>query len=213
MPLDLEDVSPGDDDFNGTNENGNQTQTSTDLACEVCGTPLVYAGTGRKPKRCDEHKRSGKASSAGPSVSRSGAGRGSASVEQAVSTLGNLYDGVGLLFLFTSPAAAQQWTEGVPELQTRNRQILSGDPDLTRSINRLGVKGGKFAFAAAQMWAITPPAMLAIAETRMRAAQRAAEREAQEESSAQERREQMRVNNSGQFGTTGTEPPNASFFG
>lgn len=29
------------------------------LSCEVCGKALVYGGRGRKPKRCDEHKRSG----------------------------------------------------------------------------------------------------------------------------------------------------------
>lgn len=35
------------------------TETARDdLACMVCGKPLVYAGRGRKPTRCDEHKTS-----------------------------------------------------------------------------------------------------------------------------------------------------------
>lgn len=34
-------------------------ETSHELSCEVCGKELHYAGRGRKPKRCDEHKKGG----------------------------------------------------------------------------------------------------------------------------------------------------------
>ncbi|HEY6018781.1 MAG TPA: hypothetical protein VIY48_02495 [Candidatus Paceibacterota bacterium] len=32
-------------------------ETGSDLRCQVCGTELVYGGRGRKPTRCDEHKK------------------------------------------------------------------------------------------------------------------------------------------------------------
>lgn len=185
---------------------------SDDLACEICGTPLVYAGRGRKPKRCDEHKRdrSGTDSTGSSGGTRGGAGRGSASVEQAVATLGNLYDAVGLGFLLTSPQAASVWTGNVPELQTRNRQILQGDPELVRSINRLGVKGGKFAFVAAQAWALTPAVMIAAADQKTKAQEKNNER------AAKARRDKMRTDNAANGTPPETPGPgfgNRDFFG
>lgn len=207
MPIEFSETTVTDDDNDETSP-----PESTDLACEVCGTPLVYAGRGRKPKRCAEHKSSGSSAGSlgGP---RGGAGRGSASVEQAVATLGNLYDAVGLAFLLASTEdypAATIWTAQVPELQTRNRQILQGDPELVKAINRLGVKGGKFAFAAAQIAALTPPLMVASVSLRERQAAR----------TAAQRRANMRQQNTSAAGTpptgTGTGGPtvgNRDFFG
>lgn len=48
------DAEPADD-FVFPNRDTN-TEQSDELACEVCGKPLTYAGRGRKPKRCDDCK-------------------------------------------------------------------------------------------------------------------------------------------------------------
>lgn len=41
-----------------TNPTSEATQKAQpELSCAVCGAELVYAGSGRKPTRCAEHKR------------------------------------------------------------------------------------------------------------------------------------------------------------
>lgn len=46
--------------------------TDDELVCQVCGIPLVYAGRGRKPKFCDEHRTSSARTSGGKARQSSG---------------------------------------------------------------------------------------------------------------------------------------------
>lgn len=59
-----------------------------DFACEECGTPLTYAGRGRKPKYCDEHK-PGRTGSA--TKSRGSSTGNLALIERAINELEAIY--------------------------------------------------------------------------------------------------------------------------
>lgn len=63
--------------------------TEDDLTCEVCGKPLIYGGRGRKPTRCDEHKRN-KATGGGTRRSNSKLGALEANLKSNFSTIGTM---------------------------------------------------------------------------------------------------------------------------
>lgn len=126
-----------------------------DLACEHpgCGRPLYYAGRGRKPRFCDEHKTSSKSSSS------STASRGRVSdkdLENACSTLATLYDTVTIPVTLLNPIAGAVWVDQIEGLNERNRKILATNKDLVKKINSLGERGGNTAFAISHIVAITP---------------------------------------------------------
>lgn len=139
------------------------------LTCETCGTPLLYSGRGRKPRFCDEHK---------PARSNSGnTGRGrnaDKELDQACTTLADLYDVTVLPLALLSPEAANVWSMQIDGLNSRNRTILANNRDLVRKINSAGAKGGTTAFVLSHLFAATPVALVLIgAATQRRAARRA----------------------------------------
>lgn len=76
--------------------------TTDDLTCEICGTALTYAGRGRKPKFCDDHKPSGSRSKTTKTTS-SRASKDERMRQELTATLGtigvavmavNTYDGL-----------------------------------------------------------------------------------------------------------------------
>ena len=132
---------------------------TTDLACELCGTPIVYAGRGRKPRFCVDHKPAA-------STPRAGGPRASSDVNAAMSTLSACYDAVAMGLMLVSPTAAQVWASQVESLQEKNRVILTADRDLCKMINRGAASGGRYAFVAAHAAALTPPLIIAVRERR-----------------------------------------------
>jgi len=146
---------------------------STDLACEVCGAPIAYSGKGRKPKYCDEHKRSSGSSSTGASTVR----RSTKDVESACATMEQMYDllyfGLGMV----SEAAPQIWLMKRERLAAQNRALFVADPTLCRRINSLAAKGGTGAFIGAHAMALFPVAVAVSAEVNARGAARRARAE------------------------------------
>lgn len=71
-------------------ESGNPVSKDVppDFACEECGAPLTYAGRGRKPRFCDEHKPGRSSSSGKPRGSSTG---NLALIERAVNELEAIY--------------------------------------------------------------------------------------------------------------------------
>jgi len=134
--------------------------------CVVCGTPLVYAGRGRRPRYCDEHKpgRSGTRSE----TTRGTTGRTSKDVEAACAALHGLYEMVYYPLAAVSAPAAQVWSRAVDDLDKRNRLILSGDPKLARSIVASAEKGGVTALVISHAIAVVPVAVVAARDIQAR---------------------------------------------
>ena len=141
---------------------------SDDPSCLECGKPLIYAGRGRKPKWCDEHK---------PKRTSGTHGRkASGDVAQAQAILDGIYQGFTMGLMVLSPVAAAQWNSKLESLQTTNAVLLAGDKDLTRSICKMGQGGGKIAFGVAHLMAIAPVAATVRADFAVRAAERKSKR-------------------------------------
>jgi hypothetical protein len=141
---------------------------SDDLTCDVCGVPLTYAGRGRKPTKCDTHKRK----SSGTTTRR-----GSADVELAVTSLHSLYEGFLFPLTAVSPIGAQVWANQIDALDERNRAFLATNRDLVRKINAAATKGGTTAFVISHVVAVAPVVMAVRADFAHRAATRAAAQE------------------------------------
>ena len=173
------------------------------LVCETCGDMFEHTGRGRKPKTCPTC-RAAKTTTA-PRSSR----RNSKDVETALATMENYYGMVSAALMLTSPMAAVAWGEQLSRLTAANRAILAGDPNLTKSICRVGEKSGKVAFLVAHVAAVIPPAMIIKEQLASRPKKPKTVKPA-----GQPRREaeqQQRVETARTEGNTGI--PNAGFFG
>ena len=63
-----------------------------------------------------------------------------------------------------NPKAAGIWNAQVDELQKQNRVTLAGDPNLTKSILRVGEKSGRTAFVLAHAFAVAPVVGVIVAD-------------------------------------------------
>lgn len=97
-------------------EPGNPVPTSGGPVCSVCGTSIPYAGRGRKPTLCDDHKNNRKSAPTG--------GRKSAVVERAISELGMMYGLAGIGLKYASPAAGEIVYENREKLAESYRMLL-----------------------------------------------------------------------------------------
>ncbi len=138
-------------------------QPSTDLSCEVCGTPLVYGGRGRKPRYCDDHKPARSASIP----------RGSSDVAQALAVMDGMYTMLSMLLTVASPNALIMFRQQVPMLQERNAVFFAADKNLCKSVCKVGSKGGKTAFISSNAIAIAPVIAVAVGDMRARSQVRA----------------------------------------
>lgn len=139
--------------------------SSDDITCEVCGKALSYSGRGRKPKFCDEHKKS--SSSSNGSSSR----RSTRDVEAACAALSGAYSALAMPLMMVSPAAAREWAEQANALETRNRVFLEASPDLAKRIAAAAGKGGSTAFVLSHVIAIAPVLRILVSERRSAAEQ------------------------------------------
>jgi hypothetical protein len=71
------------------------TPVDGELTCAVCGKPLTYAGRGRKPKFCDDHRTGNGARKAGMGTAPARATKNEKMRRELTSTLGLI--GVGLM--------------------------------------------------------------------------------------------------------------------
>lgn len=146
-------------------------QESGDLIlCETCATDIthLYKGKGRKPKYCEEHNGSAKAKPAAANVPRGNVG-------QAVNSLEQIYNLLQMaLMLAQAHNAAALLGATIPDLQAKNAIYLEKDPELVKTINSWGAKGGRTAFFATQAFALVPVGAAAAMELRANAEARKA---------------------------------------
>lgn len=142
-----------------------ETDLDGGIACSVCGVDIthLYSGRGRKPTKCEEHKRQG-ASKIGSSSRVSG------DVGAAVQSLESAYTLLKLgLVLVGAHQAAADLTASIPGLSAQNAAYLATDKDLVKRINRVGKVGGRAQFFLTQGLVIIPVAITAGGELRARA--------------------------------------------
>ena len=114
----------GYDFVDSPGEQGNPVLTSTDLNCEYCGTGLIYAGRGTKPRFCDEHKKAkdrGEGEASKPVGRPTGKG---ASVARAVDTLSFVYKIAGTGLGYVDPAASAVVTANSDKLAQSYTRLL-----------------------------------------------------------------------------------------
>lgn len=111
-----------------------------EYACEVCGKELFYAGRGRKPKFCDEHRKGGSKAGGTP---RTGKGNTqlAAQASEALAQL-NALACMGLMVgkLNQTALALSTANDGFRE-QAYN--ALLTDPALCKTILKAGATSGK----------------------------------------------------------------------
>ena len=119
--------------------------TQYEYACQTCGTELFYAGKGRKPKLCDEHKSVRAASS-----SRKGSGTNAQLAAQASEALTQLNALVAMgLFLASMPDTASALSDREDTFKEQAYAALLTDPGLSRTILKAGTTGGKISLIIA----------------------------------------------------------------
>lgn len=114
--------------------------TSTDperLVCEVCGVDIVYSGRGRKPKRCDEHKRN----QAGTTGTRKSTGQ----VASIRSGMTDLYRAAGSGLVILGGMTGDQALKNDGELIDNRADVLAAewaklaenDPKVRKALSNL----------------------------------------------------------------------------
>jgi hypothetical protein len=153
--------------------------TSDVPTCAVCGVELPYKGTGRKPTKCAEHKRTRPASTAPSSASSAAAGGAKASTneklaQQATDILCQLNDYLAIgAMLARLPGTASAISDKQDAFREQAYSALLMDPALCKTILRAGVKSGKAALALAygtMLLSVIPTAVVEIRELRAAAA-------------------------------------------
>lgn len=131
------------------------------LTCEVCGKELEYSGRGRKPKRCDEHKRS-KSTQTTSNAKANSLGKEAARV---LAQLNGLV-ATGCLIAphpWTLPNTASAIANANETFEEKAAQALSADPKLARLIVNSGAASGKAALILAYVMlggAVVPVAVM-----------------------------------------------------
>lgn len=144
-------------------------ETTHELSCEVCGRELVYSGRGRKPKYCDEHKKS----SSGSGTSRKSLGGNERLAAQATEALISIHDlgRLGLRFAGL-PETADTILRAEDEFRERAYSALITDPGLCRIILRGGVNSGRVALIIAYGMLASAVVPVAVLEIKIRKEQR-----------------------------------------
>jgi len=135
--------------------------------CEVCGVELTYAGTGRKPTKCDEHKRMRGAKKPAAAASEGKASGNEKLAAQAAEVLYQINEmcGLGLMLakLFGTAAAISDRNEA---FRDQAYEALKTDPGLCKTIISAGAKSGKFSLLAAYGMLAVSVAPVAVEEIR-----------------------------------------------
>lgn len=113
--------------------------------CIVCGTPLEYSGRGRKPKYCDEHKKSGTRTGV-----KSSTPRNDKLAAQATDALMQI-NGLGALvcMLAGMPMTAAAINNAEEGLREQVKAALITDPDLASKILSAGTHSAKISLVIA----------------------------------------------------------------
>lgn len=122
-----------------------------EFSCETCGKELHYGGRGRKPKYCDEHKRSTTTRSSGGTTSNEKL----ASAALDILVQANNLCGMGLM-LMQMPRTASAIAMREDPFRVQALEALKADPALCKMILKAGATSGKaMLFMAYGMLAIS----------------------------------------------------------
>jgi len=137
-----------------------------EYACEVCGKEIFYGGRGRKPKYCDEHKtnKSSKSSTGKTKISGQGAQLAAQATEALVQLNGLFSMGLTLVKLPMTAGALNDAQEGFRE-STYN--ALLTDPELCKTILRVGTTSGKVALMISYSMLIAAVAPVGVLEYKL----------------------------------------------
>lgn len=123
--------------------------TDEKLSCEVCGTTLVYKGRGRKPSRCDEHKRNASSSNSGKRATRSAVPNDKLA-QQATEALVQLNRLTGLGARLAGLETTQEMIMFCEDtFRVQAYEALLTDPNLCKQILAAGAVSAKFSLATA----------------------------------------------------------------
>lgn len=147
-----------------------------EFSCEVCGVELTYGGRGRKPKFCDEHKRT--------NTTRRSSTSGMGNEKLAAAALDVLVQGNNILAMCAMLAQLYGTASAISEREDAFRvqalEALKMDPGLCRTILKAGATGGKAALAVAYGMMLLSIAPVTIGELKAKKeAREAAEQEAE----------------------------------
>lgn len=123
-----------------------ETPESThELSCETCGKELTYSGRGRKPKFCDEHKKS-----SGGVSKRKSLGKNDQMAAQAAEALVQM-NGIAAIgiMMFGLPLTATALKNAEDTFREQAYSALLTDPALCATILRGGTASGKVALLIA----------------------------------------------------------------
>lgn len=112
--------------------------TDTRFSCEVCGTPLTYAGKGRYPKYCNEHKPKP------PSQGGTGTSIRATNVDTLIGQMTELYQAVGMGLSFVPPLAIDGMTVTAHSVQLAEswRPLIQRDPKIRKFWEKVCTGGG-----------------------------------------------------------------------
>lgn len=144
---------------------------TSDLVCEVCSKPLVYAGRGRKPRYCDDHKPKRGAVSSGSANTANARKAG-----QAADILANANKIVGFGAMALSMTdTASVIAEQNDSFRSMAYDALLMDQKLCNMILSAGGKSGAAALVLAYVMLGASVAPTAVMEIRTLRAEREAE--------------------------------------
>jgi len=141
------------------------------LSCIECGKTLTYSGRGRKPQRCDEHRKGANKKSAGGTTRALPNDKLARSATEALVQI-NRVTGFGLRLLqFPETASTIDYCEDV--FREQAYQALLTDPALCRQILSAGQVSGKFSLAMAYGIMGTQVGSVALMEYKAKRAEKA----------------------------------------
>lgn len=155
-PTNLTDIPDVDNDFSADSGSG--------MNCTVCGKDIgyLYSGRGRKPTKCEDHKKNSSASNLTGS-------RGSSDIKQALATLDFAYSALGMILTMVGATeAAGTLSMSIAGLQEKNASFLAQDKEMVKRINSLGKTGGRYGFFAANAMTLVPVGAIAAQEIKAR---------------------------------------------
>lgn len=109
-----------------------------EYACSECGKELFYSGRGRKPTKCDDHKRTSSARSSGSSSNND---KTAAAALEILVQGNNIVAMAAMMGQFFRTASAISDREDAFRVQAM--EALKADPALARTIVKAGATSGK----------------------------------------------------------------------
>lgn len=144
---DYEDIEPPESDY--AIDEGEISPAYIDpdaLVCRECGKALIYGGRGRKPKYCDEHKKS----RGGASKPRGVASGSDAAIAAEVLTQVNNLIAITLMSpLVKLPVTGEALSDASEGFKPKAQAALAQSPALAKAIARAGGISGSAALVLA----------------------------------------------------------------